>query len=96
MPATWSSITAAGQVPLAGRVGEDLTGVQADQFRSTQRPPQPLRRMARLLPVTRRQGVHQQVLVALVSGRGGFRGPDGVQDGQVVGIGQGLLEGPGR
>jgi hypothetical protein len=27
---------------------------------------------------------------------GGFRSPDGVQEGQVVGIGQGLPKGPGR
>jgi hypothetical protein len=31
----------------------------------------------------------------LVAGRGGLGGPDGVQDGQVVGVGQGLVAGLG-
>ena len=37
----------------------------------------------------------QQVSVALLAGRGGFGGPDRVQQGQVVGVGEGLLAGLG-
>ena len=47
------------------------------------------------MPVSGRQGRHEQVLVALLAGGGGFGGPDRVQDGQVVGVGQGLLPGLG-
>ena len=52
--------------------------------------------MARLLPVSRRQGRQQQVPVALLTGGAGFGIPDRVQDGQVVGVGHSLLPGLGR
>ena len=45
--------------------------------------------------VAGRQAVHEQVAVGLVPGRGGLGGPDRVQDGQVVGVGQGLAAGLG-
>ena len=45
--------------------------------------------------VTGRQGVHKQVVVVLVAGGGGLGGPDRVQDGQVVDVGQGLAAGLG-
>ena len=45
--------------------------------------------------VAGRQGVHEQVAVALVPGGGGLGGPDRVQQGQVVGVGQGLVAGLG-
>jgi hypothetical protein len=41
------------------------------------------------------QGGHEQVAVVLFAGRGGLGGPDRVQDGQVVGVGQGLAAGLG-
>ena len=84
-------VAGAGQVPFADRVGQDLAGVQAGQFGGAQRPPQPFRLVARLRAVAGRQGAHQQVLVPLLAGRGGLGGPDRVQDGQVVGVGQGLV-----
>ena len=85
-----------GQVPLADRGGQDLAGVQAGEFGGAHRPPQPFRLVARFLPVSRRQRRQQQVPVALLAGGAGFGGPDGVQDGQVVGVGQRLLPGLGR
>jgi hypothetical protein len=42
-----------------------------------------------------RQGGGEQVPVALLAGGAGFGGPDRVQHGQVVGVGQGLLAGLG-
>jgi hypothetical protein len=45
--------------------------------------------------VAGRQGVHEQVAVVLVAGRGGLGGPDRVQDREVVGVGQGLVAGLG-
>ena len=85
-----------GQVPLADRSGQDLGEVQAGEFGGAHRPPQPFRPVARLLPVSRRQGRQQQVPVALLAGGAGFGGPDRVQDGQVVGVGQRLLPALGR
>ena len=89
-------VAGAGQVPLADRGGQDLVEVQAGEFGGAHRPPQPFRLVARFLPVSRRQGRQQQVPVALLAGGAGFGGPDRVQDGQVVGVGQRLLPGLGR
>ena len=43
-----------------------------------------------------RQAGQEQVPVVLLAGRGGLGGPDRVQDGQVIGVGQGMLPGLGR
>jgi hypothetical protein len=51
--------------------------------------------VAGLTPVLWRQVGQEQVPVALLAGRGGLGGPDRVQDGQVIGVGQGLLPGLG-
>ena len=51
--------------------------------------------MTRLTAVAGRQDAHQQVPVLLVAGWGGLGGPDRVQDGQVVCVGQGLVAGLG-
>ena len=51
--------------------------------------------MAGFSPVAGRQDGHEQVRVALLAGRGGLGGPDRVQNGQVVGVGQGLVPGLG-
>jgi hypothetical protein len=88
-------VTGAGQVPFGERVCQDLPGVQARQFGGAQRSPQPFRLVAGFLPVSRRQGRQEQVLVALVAAGGGLGGPDGVQDGQVVGVGESVLPGLG-
>ena len=88
-------VAGAGQVPLADRVGQDLAGVQAGQFGGAQGPPQPLGLVAGLAAVAGRQGGQQQVPVALLAGGGGLGGPDRVQHGQVVGVGQSLLPGLG-
>jgi L-ascorbate metabolism protein UlaG (beta-lactamase superfamily) len=45
--------------------------------------------------VSGRQAGHEQVLVVLVAGGDSLGGPDRVQDGQVVGVGQGLVAGLG-
>jgi TIR domain len=86
---------AAGQVPFADRVGEDLGGVQAGQFGGAQGPPQPPGPLAVLAAVVAGQCGGEQLAVALLAGRGGFGGPDRVQHGQVVGVGEGLLAGLG-
>jgi hypothetical protein len=86
-------VAGSGQVPFGDRVGEDTAGVQAGQFGAAQGPPQPPGLVAGRPPVAGRQGVHQPVAVDLIPGRGGFGGPDRVQDGQVVGVGQGLVAG---
>ena len=51
--------------------------------------------MAGLAAVAGREGLHEQVLVPLVAGGGGLGGPDRVQQGQVVRVGQGLVPGLG-
>ena len=45
-------------------------------------------RCGQVLPVAGRQCGQHQVAVAVVAGGGGLGGPDRVQDGQVVGVGQ--------
>ena len=84
-------VAGAGQVPLADRGGQDLPGVQPGEFGGAQGAPQPFRLVAGLAAVAGREGVHEQVLVPLVAGRGGLGGPDRVQQGQVVRVGQGLV-----
>jgi hypothetical protein len=84
-------VAGAGQVPFGDRVGENLGGVQAGEFGGVQGAPQPFRLLAGLPVVAGRQRVHQQLLVVLVAGGGDLGGPDRVQDGQVVGVGEGLV-----
>ena len=88
-------VAGSGQVPFGDRVGQGPGGVQAGQFGGAQGAPQPLRLVAGFPAVAGRQGVHEQVAVPLVPGRGGLGGPDRVQDGQVVDVGQGLVAGLG-
>ena len=84
-------VAGSGQVPFGDRGGQDLGGVQAGQFGGAQGPPQPPRLMARRPAVAGRQAGRQQVLVPLLAGGRGLGGPDGVQDRQVVGVGQGTV-----
>ena len=84
-------VAGSGQVPLGDRGGQELPGVQAGQLGGAHRPPQPSRLVAWFAAVAGRQAGHEQVPVALLAGRGGFGGPDGVQDGQVIGVGQGAV-----
>ena len=79
----------------ADRIGQDLCGVEPGEFGGTQGAPQPFRLVARLGAVAGRQGDHDQVLVALVTGGGGLGGPDRVQQGQVIRVSQGLVPGLG-
>jgi hypothetical protein len=88
-------VAGSGQVPFGDGLGQDAGGVQAGQFGAAQGAPQPLGLVAGLPAVAGRQRAHQQVAVALVAGGGGLGGPDRVQDGQVVGVGQGLVAGLG-
>ena len=88
-------VAGSGQVPFGDRVGQDLAGVQAGEFGGAQGPPQPFRLVAGLAAVAGRQACREQVLVPLVAGGGGLGGPDRVQEGQVVGVGQGLVAGLG-
>jgi len=84
-------VAGSGQVPFADRVGEDLGGVQAGQFGGAQGPEQPSGLVTGLAVVAVWQGGREQVAVALLAGRGGLGGPDRVQHGQVVGVGESLL-----
>ena len=88
-------VAGAGQVPFGDRVGQDLRGVQAGQFGAAQGAPQPPGLVARLAAVSGRQGGQEQVAVALLAGGGSLGGPDRVQQGQVVGVGEGLAGGSG-
>jgi len=88
-------VAGVGQVPLADGVGEELRGVQSGEFGGVQGAPQPAGLVAGFGAMAGRQGGHQQVAVALVAGGDGLGGPDCVQDGQVVGVGQGLVAGLG-
>ena len=86
----------AGQVPFGDCPGEDLARVQAGELGGAQGAVQPLLLVAGLMPGSRRErGLEQGTVAPLASGRG-LRGPYSVQDGQVVGVGQGLLPGLGR
>ena len=88
-------VAGSGQVPLGDGLGQDLGWVQAGQFGAAQGAPQPPGLVAGLAAVSGRQGGGEQSAVALLAGGGGFRGPDRVQHGQVVSVGQGLLAGLG-
>ena len=66
-------------------------GVQAGQFGGAHGPPQPFRLVAWVPAVAGRQAGREQVLVALLAGGRGLGGPDGVQDRQVIGAGQGAV-----
>ncbi len=75
-------VAGSGQVPFGDRGGKDSPGVQAGQLGGAHRPPQPSGLMAGFGAVARREGLHEQVPVALLAGGRGLGGPDGVQDGQ--------------
>ena len=84
-------VAGSGQVPLGDRIIEDAGGVQAGELGGAQGPPQPLRLVTGLPAVAGRQGVHEQVVVPLVTDGSGLGGPDRVQQGQVVRVGQALV-----
>jgi hypothetical protein len=52
--------------------------------------------VGKLTTVVRRQGGQDQIPVAVVGGGAGLGGPDRVQDGEVIGVGQVLLPDLGR
>jgi hypothetical protein len=89
-------VTGAGQVPPGHGLGQDLARVQACQFGGVQGAVQPLFRVAVVPAGSRRQGGLEEGAVAPFAGRGGLGGPHRVQDGQVVGVGQGLPAALGR
>ena len=88
---TAGDVAGSGQVPFGDRGGQDSPGVQAGQLGGAHGPPQPSGLVAGFGAVAGREGLHEQVLVALLAGRGGLGGPDGVQDGQVIGVSQGAV-----
>ena len=88
-------VAGAGQVPFGNGLGEDAGGIQAGEFGGPQSPPQPSGLVAGLGAVAGRQGGREQVALVLVTGRGGLGGPDRVQGGEVVGVGEGLAAGLG-
>ena len=92
---TAGDVAGSGQVPFGDGLGEDAGGVQAGEFGGAQGAPQPPGLVAGFGAVAGRQGGHEQVAVVLLAGRGGLGGPDRVQDGQVVGVGEGLVAGLG-
>ena len=83
-------VAGAGQVLLGDGPGQDLAWVQARELGRAQRPVQPLLLVAGLAGVSGRQRRLQQGAVALFADGRGLGGPDRVQDGEVVGVGQGL------
>ena len=88
-------VAGAGQVPFGDRVGQDLGGVLAGEFGGAQGPPQPPGLVAGFGAVAGWQRGREQVPVSLLAGGGCFGGPDRVQEGQVVSVGQGLVAGLG-
>jgi hypothetical protein len=83
-----SDVAGSGQVPGSDGGADDLGRVQAGEFGGVQgaeQPPGPVR--ARLAAAGRERG-HDKVAVAVVAGGSGFGGPDGVEGGQVIGVGQ--------
>ena len=88
-------VAGAGQVPFGDRVGQDLRGVQAGQFGAAQGAPQPPGLVTGLAAVFGGQGGQEQGAVALLAGGRSLGGPDRVQHGQVVGVGEGLAPGLG-
>ena len=88
-------VAGAGQVPFGDRVGEDAGRGPGRRVRRRAGCATAIWPGGRVGAVAGRQGVHEQVVVALVAGRGGLGGPDRVQEGQVVGVGQGLVAGLG-
>ena len=70
-------------------------GSRPAEFGGAQGAPQPPGLVAGFGAVAGRQGVHEQVAVVLFAGRGGLGGPDRVQYGQVIGVGEGLVAGLG-
>jgi hypothetical protein len=79
-------VSCSDQVPFGDGSGQYLPGILAGQLSGVQGPPQPFRLMAEFAVVSRWHGLHEQLLVALLAGRGGLAGPDGVENGQVVGV----------
>ena len=81
-------VAGTGQVPEVDGGADDVGGVQASQFGGVQRTEQPPSPVGELATVPGRQRAHHELAVAVVAGGLGFGGPDRVQDGQVVGVGQ--------
>ena len=81
-------VAGSGQVAGGDGRADDLGGVQAGEFGGVQGAEQPAGLVRQRLPVAGRERGHDQVAVAVVAGGCGFGGPDRVEDGQVVGVGQ--------
>ena len=81
-------VAGSGQVPGGDGGADDVGGVQAGQFGGVQRTEQPPGPVGELAAVPGRQRGHHELAVAVVAGGLGFGGPDRVQDGEVVGVGQ--------
>ena len=62
---------------------------------AARRSPQPPGLVAGFGAVAGRQGGREQVPIVLLAGRGGLGGPDRVQQGQVIGVGERLVAGLG-
>jgi len=83
-------VTGAGQVSFGDRRGQDLARVQARELGSAQRPVQPPLLVAVLLAGSRgERGLEQRAVAPLAGGRG-LGVQHHVQDGEVIGVGQGL------
>jgi len=82
------NVAGSGQVPGGDSGTDDVGGVQAGQFGGVQRTEQPLGQVGELAPAPGRQRGHHELAVTVVAGGLGFGGPDRLQDGEVVGVGQ--------
>jgi hypothetical protein len=81
-------IAGSGQVAGGDGGADDLGGVQAGQFGGVQGAEQPAGLVRKRLAVPGRERGRDQVTVPVMAGGLGFGGPDGVQAGEVVGVGQ--------
>ena len=81
-------VAGSGQVAGGDGGADDLGGVQAGEFGGVQGAVQPAGPVGELAAVPGRQRGRDELAVAVVAGVAGFGGPDRVQDGEVVGVGQ--------
>ena len=81
-------VPGAGQVPGGDCRADDLGWVQAGEFGGVQGAEQPSGLVGERLAAAGRERGRDELAVAVVAGGLGFGGPDRVQDGEVVGVGQ--------
>ena len=84
-------VAGSGQVRFGDRGGQQLGGVQAGQFGGAHGSPQPPGLKAQRPVIAGRQAGRHHVFVPLLAVGRGLGRPDGVQDREVVGVGEGAV-----